>query len=73
MLEKLNKWTMDILKKDTHKARLVKHVPVWKFSCNKCTGKWQMSDQNGVQPIFERPYITCPHCSKKAKPEKSYE
>jgi len=73
ILDKLNKWSMDILKKRNHKATLVKHNPIWNFSCDKCTGEWHMTDKGGIQPIFDRPYITCPHCSKKAKPEKSYE
>ncbi len=73
VLGKLNKWTMDILKKSKHEARLVKQKPVWTFTCFKCKGEWTMSDKDGVQPIFERPYVTCPHCSKKAEPEKMYE
>ena len=73
IIDKLNKWTMYILKKSFHKSTLIKQKPVWQFECVKCKGEWTMSDKGGVQPIFDRPYITCPHCSKKAKPEKSYE
>ena len=70
ILNKLNKWTMDVLKKSEHEARLVKQKPIWTFFCIKCNGEWTMSDKNGVEPIFDRPYITCPHCSKKAMPKK---
>tara|TARA_R100000152_G_C6697963_1_gene128121 strand:+ start:59 stop:283 length:225 start_codon:yes stop_codon:yes gene_type:complete len=73
ILDKLNKWTMDILKTSKHKAELVKQKPVWNFTCFKCKGEWMMSDKDGVQPIFERTYITCPHCSKKARAEKMNE
>ena len=70
VLEKLNKWTFDMLKKSTHKAQVIIEEPKWKFSCFKCTGEWIMSDSKDMQPIFDRGYISCPHCRKKAKPEK---
>jgi len=69
ILEKLNKWTMDILKKQTHSAKLVLN-PKFDFTCYKCKGEWTMADKGGVLKIFDRPYISCPHCRAKAKPVK---
>ena len=70
MLEKLNRWTMDILKKQTHSAKLILN-PKYEFTCYKCGGEWTMSDQDGYVKILERPYISCPHCRAKAKPIKN--
>ena len=70
MFEKLNKWSMDILKKQRHLAKLVidtKYV----FTCFKCTGEWTMADKKGIEQIFNRPYISCPHCRTKAQPIKN--
>ena len=66
----LNKWSMDFLKKSFHKAEQVVEKPKWKFTCFKCTGEWIMYDKDGIEPIFNRPYITCPHCRTKAKVKK---
>jgi DNA-directed RNA polymerase subunit RPC12/RpoP len=66
----LNKWSMNVFKKIKHTAKLIETEPIWRFTCIKCTGEWTMMDKKGVEPIFKRSYVTCPHCSKKAKPEK---
>jgi len=67
MFDKLNKWSMDMFLKSIHHVKL--ETPKFLFTCTKCTGEWSMKDKKGIEPIFDRPYITCPHCSKKAKPE----
>ena len=33
--------------------------------------EWTMSDKEGYTKIFERPYVSCPHCGSKAKPIKN--
>jgi DNA-directed RNA polymerase subunit RPC12/RpoP len=71
VLGKLNKWTMDFLKKSIHKAELVKVKPKWTFTCFKCAGKWTMGDESAVENIFDRPHVSCPHCGKKARPAKT--
>ncbi len=63
----LNKWSMDIFKKSFHRAEQVIEDPKWKFTCFKCKGEWIMSDKKGIEPIFNRQYISCPHCRAKAE------
>ena len=71
VLNKLNIWTMDFLKKSTHEAKLITEKPKWIFNCSKCTGEWSMGDKEGIENVFNRPYVSCPHCGKKAKPSKA--
>jgi len=67
MFANLNKWSMDFLKKSKHSARLVVDTK-YVFTCYKCGGEWSMKDTKGIEPIFDRPYISCPHCRAKAEP-----
>ena len=71
VLGKLNKWTFDILKKSEHKAKLITEKPKWIFTCFKCNGEWMMGDKEGMEDIFKRPYVSCPHCRAKAVPSKA--
>ena len=61
---------MDIFKKSFHKVELVVEEPKWKFTCHKCDGEWIMMEKKGLEPIFSRPYVSCPHCRTKAKVKK---
>jgi DNA-directed RNA polymerase subunit RPC12/RpoP len=71
IIDKLNKWSYDIFKKSFHNAKLVVYDPKWVFTCSKCNGEWTMGDKDGIEPIFARPYVTCPHCRKKARPKRT--
>jgi len=62
-----NKWSMDIFKKCFHTVEKIIVKTSWKFTCYKCTGEWVMSDKDGIEPIFNREFISCPHCRSKAK------
>jgi len=65
-----NKWSMDVFKKNLHTVNQIIEKPKWNFKCYKCNGEWIMSDKEGIEPIFDRSYISCPHCRAKAKVKK---